>query len=130
MYPLKLLLVEDSEDILFIMKTELEWMGYRIDVATNAEFGMQLAKAERPDVVISDIQMPGMDGFEFIRKLRELPALATIPAIALTGFGMEKDIRQTLDRGFTAYLTKPVEPSELSQLIEKFTRRKEIRTRA
>src|SRR4026208_2299553 len=71
----QLLLVEDSDDILYIMKTELEWMGYVVDAATDGNAALDLAKAHRPDVIISDIQMPGIDGFEFLRRVRSLKEL-------------------------------------------------------
>ena len=121
---LRILLVEDSEDILFIMKTELEWMGYVIDVAQDGGSGLELARSNVPDVIISDIQMPGISGFEFLRLVRQIPRLSNVPAIALTGSGMEADVKRALDNGFTAHLTKPVEPTEVSALISKLTEKK------
>jgi CheY-like chemotaxis protein len=119
----QLLLVEDSDDILYIMKTELEWMGYVVDAATDGNAALDLAKAHRPDVIISDIQMPGIDGFEFLRRVRSLKELAKVPAIALTGFGMDADVKRALERGFSAHMTKPVEPDKLSEMIEKLIAR-------
>ena len=120
---IQLLVVEDSEDIRYIMKTELEWMDYAVDAAADGNQALELAKVQRPDVIISDIQMPGIDGFEFIRRVRSLKELASVPAIALTGFGMEADVKRALERGFTAHLTKPVEPEQLSEMIEKLVAR-------
>jgi len=120
---IQLLVVEDSEDILYITKTELEWMGYVVDAAADGNTALDLAKAHRPDVIISDIQMPGIDGFEFIKKVRSLKDLAKVPAIALTGSGMEADVKRALERGFTAHMTKPVEPDKLSEMIEKLIAR-------
>src|SRR5262245_43066789 len=111
---IQVLVVEDSEDNLYLIKTELEWMGYVVDAATDGSSALELAKVSHPDVIISDIQMPGIDGFEFIQRVRSLKGLAKVPAIALTGFGMEEDIEQVLAHGFTAHLTKPVEPEKLS----------------
>src|SRR5262245_57544688 len=93
---IQLLVVEDSEDILYNMKTGIEWMGYVVDAATDGNRALELAKAHRPDVIISDIQMPGIDGFEFLQKVRTLKDLARVPAIALTGFGMEADVKRVL----------------------------------
>jgi len=115
---IRILLVEDCEDILFIMKTELEWMGYSVLLAKDARTALNIVKTTLPDVIVSDIQMPGMDGFEFIRRVRSNPALAGIPAIALSGFGMEKNVKEALDHGFSAHRTKPVEPSDLNDLIQ------------
>jgi two-component system CheB/CheR fusion protein len=120
---IQLLVVEDSEDILYIMKTELEWMGYVVHGARDGNTALQLAKEHRPDVIISDIQMPGIDGFELIRRIRSTKELAKVPAIALTGFGMETDVKRALERGFTAHMTKPVEPDKLSDMIEKLIAR-------
>jgi two-component system CheB/CheR fusion protein len=120
---IQLLVVEDSEDILYIMKTELEWMGYVVHAARDGNAALELAKAHRPDVIISDIQMPGIDGFELIRRIRSTKELAKVPAIALTGFGMETDVKRALERGFTAHMTKPVEPDKLSDMIEKLIAR-------
>src|SRR5688572_17493144 len=105
--PVHILVVEDCEDILFIMKTELEWLGYSVDGATDGMTGLFLARTRPPDLVISDIRMPGMDGLEFIGRIRQISGLHSIPAIALTGFGMDSDIREVLAGGFTAHLMKP-----------------------
>jgi len=115
---LRILLVDDSEDILFIMKTELEWLGYSVLLANDARTALNLIKNVRPDVIISDIRMPGLDGFEFIRRIRNNPAMAGIPAIALSGFGMEKNVNEALEHGFSAHRTKPVEPADLNDLIQ------------
>jgi CheY-like chemotaxis protein len=101
------------------MKTELEWMGYVVAAAADGNEALQLATLQRPDVIISDIQMPGIDGFEFLRMVRSFEELATVPAIALTGFGMEADIKRALEQGFAAHMTKPVEPENLSRMIDK-----------
>jgi two-component system CheB/CheR fusion protein len=113
------LIVEDSEDARFIMKTELEWYGYTTVVAPDGETALRLLRHLQPDVIISDIQMPGMDGLEFLSRIRQNSNLADVPAIALTGFGGEREVKQALERGFSAQLTKPVEPAELVALIEK-----------
>ena len=62
----RILLVEDSTDILFLLQTELEWMGYTVDVASDAVTGLQLARKNRPKAIVSDLHMPDVDGFEFI----------------------------------------------------------------
>jgi CheY-like chemotaxis protein len=114
---LRILVVEDSFEIRFIMKTELEWMGHRIELAENAEIGLTLAVANRPDVIVSDIEMPGMNGFEFLRRVRDLPELAQIPVIAVSGNAQPREIFS--ESGFSAHLTKPVEPQELNDVVQK-----------
>ena len=117
----RILLVEDSDDILYILQLELNWMGYVVDIAANADEAIELAKKNRPDVIVSDLQMPVVDGLEFIKHIRRIPTLANVPAIALTGFSLEIKIQQALSSGFTAHLTKPVEATQLAKLIEQLT---------
>ena len=117
----RILVVEDSKDILFLMKTELEWGGYVVDIASDGYEGLKLAESNCPDVIVSDIQMPGLDGFEFVRRLRETPRLATVPTIALSGFDAEDRSADTVGDGFTARITKPVDCQDLIELIRKLT---------
>src|SRR5215469_1727320 len=109
----RILLVEDYEDILFVMRAELEWMGYQVDAARNGAVALKVAAVTPPDLIISDVCMPDIDGLEFIRMVRENPTLASVPAIAVTGLSTEREIKEVLDHGFTDYLVKPVEPGEL-----------------
>ena len=120
----RVLLVEDSEDVLYLLQLQLEWMGYAIDAAKDANAGLEVAQRACPGVIVSDLRMPDIDGFEFIRRVRRIRSLASIPAIALTGTSMEWDIQQAIANGFTAHLTKPVEASELSKLIDQLTARR------
>ena len=117
----RVLLVEDSSDILYVMQMELEWLGYTVYVAANAQTGIEIARLSHPDVIVSDLGLPEEDGFEFIKRIRKTKELAAVPAIALTGFGEPRDVQQALSLGFTAHLTKPVEGNELADLIEKLT---------
>jgi CheY-like chemotaxis protein len=119
----RVLLVEDSGDVLEILRIELEWLGYSIDAARDATTALSVAERTPPDVIVSDLGMPGIDGFEFIRRVRANSNLAHIPAIALTGASLEKHVQQALAFGFTAHLLKPVEPQELSSRIEQLTAR-------
>jgi two-component system, chemotaxis family, CheB/CheR fusion protein len=120
----RVLLVEDSEDVLYLLQIQLEWLNYTVDTATNAIAGLNLAQRVRPDVIVSDLKMPDVDGLEFIRRVRHNRSLATVPAIALTGASMGLDIQEALANGFTTHLTKPVEASELAKLIEQLTARR------
>lgn len=119
--PLKILFVEDSKDILNLLRIELEELGYEVFTATDGERGLEIAKQEVPDVIVSDIKMPKFDGYELIRQLRRVPHLANIPAIALSGFGMSKDVEKALQAGYNAHLCKPVELSELISIVQKLT---------
>lgn len=113
----RILLVEDSADILFVLQTELEWMGYAVVTAKDAVAGIEAARRSRPEIIISDLQMPVVDGYEFIRRVRQIPEFAGVPAIALTGCSTSKEVQLALDSGFTAYLTKPVDAQTLSDMI-------------
>lgn len=122
---LRILLVEDSDDILFLMKTELERMGHMVTTAENGERGLEAARAQAPDLVISDIRMPLMDGYELIRCVREAPQLSGIPAIAFTGFQDTADIERALEAGFNACLSKPAESEEIADLIRRLIETKQ-----
>src|SRR5262245_136847 len=113
----RILLVEDSTDILFLLQTELEWMNYSVDVATDAITGLELARRNRPNVIVSDLHMPGIDGVEFIRRVRKTKELVGIPAIALTGYSLDKELNLALAAGFDAHLTKPVDGKTISDMI-------------
>jgi hypothetical protein len=118
---IRVLLVEDSADVLYVLQIELEWMGYEVDAAQDAVAALDAVQHTRPDVIVSDLGLPGMDGFEFIKRVRSMPDLAAVPAIALTGASMDRDVQHALACGFTAHLTKPVEASELGHRIEQLT---------
>ena len=113
----RILLVEDSTDILFLLQTELEWLDYSVQVASDALTGLELARKNRPEVIVSDLHMPGIDGHEFIRRVRQIPELAGIPAIALTGYSLDAELKLALAAGFDAHLTKPVDGKTVSDTI-------------
>src|SRR5207249_257655 len=105
---------------LFILKTELKFLGYSVEVAKDGPQGLDLAQAFRPDVIVSDIGLPGMDGYELLLRIRQCPELAAVPVIALTGFGgRDEKLARSLE--FNARVTKPVDGASLSQVIERLT---------
>jgi two-component system CheB/CheR fusion protein len=113
----RILLVEDSTDILFLLQTELEWLNYSVQAASDALTGLELARKNRPEVIVSDLNMPGIDGREFIRRVRKIPELARVPAIALTGYSLDAEVKLALAAGFDAHLTKPVDGKTVSETI-------------
>ena len=121
---LRILLIEDSADILFLMKTELTKLGHAVLTATDGEMGMEAALTHSPDLIISDVKMPVMDGYELIRNVRGVAHLSHTPAIALTGFGSKVDQERALAAGFNACLSKPAEPAELAALMRQLTEQK------
>ncbi|PYS40977.1 MAG: hypothetical protein DMG14_08825 [Acidobacteria bacterium] len=120
----RVLLVEDSVDLLYVLQIELESLGYEVEAAANGDAALVAAQRRAPDVIVSDLGMPGMDGFDFIKRIRKTPGLGSVPAIALTGASMYSDVQQALAFGFTAHLTKPVEARELERRIEQLTARR------
>jgi two-component system CheB/CheR fusion protein len=120
----RILLVDDSEDVLYLLRLQLESIGYAIDAATDATAALEVAQRTPPDVIVSDLRMPDIDGLEFIRRVRHIQSLTSVPAIALTGATSNSDVQQAICNGFTAHLEKPTEASDLSKLIEQLTARR------
>ncbi len=112
------LVVDDSTDIAFMMVMILQHAGYEAAMAVSAVEGLALAQREHFDLIISDIGMPEMDGYAFAKRLRALPAYATIPMIAVTGFAEYDDRDRALSAGFNTHLKKPVDVVKLLELIE------------
>jgi len=103
-----ILVVEDNEKNLKLVRDVLEYAGYDVRVARTAEDGITLAVKEPPDLVLMDLQLPGMDGMEALRRLRENPRTADIPVVAVTAQAMKQDRERVLDAGFNGYVEKPI----------------------
>lgn len=104
------LLVEDNEDNRIIYSTVLRHVGYNVIEAEDGVQAVALARSARPDVILMDISIPLMDGWEATRILRRDPATSAIPIIALTAHALADDRERAVQVGFSAYLAKPVEP--------------------
>ena len=107
----RLLLVEDNEDNRTIYSTVLRYLGYQVIEAVDGLQAVALARSEHPDLILMDISIPGMDGWEATRVLRQDPATQEIPIIALTAHALPDDRKRATDVGFTSYLAKPIEPN-------------------
>jgi CheY-like chemotaxis protein len=107
----RVLLVEDNEDNRIIYSTVLRHLGYQVVEADDGLKAVALARSEHPDLILMDISIPGMDGWEATRVLRADPSTCAIPIIALTAHALSDDRKRATDVGFTSYLTKPVEPN-------------------
>jgi len=116
--PIRVLIIDDSDDILFILKTELEHLGYVVDIAADPMEGLRVAEARAPDVIVSDIGLPGLDGFELIKRIRQRPELASTPVIALTGLDSEDDAESMQTHGFSGRLVKPVDGAAVAASIQ------------
>lgn len=115
-----ILLAEDNEDNISTFSSYLEAKGYRIVVAKDGQEAINLTKAHHPELILMDIQMPGMDGLEAMRQIRVDPTLGDIPIIALTALAMTGDQERCLEAGANHYLTKPVKLKQLANTIEQF----------
>ena len=106
----RVLLVEDNEDNRVIYTTVLQHVGFRVIEAQNGVEAIELARRELPDLILMDISIPEMDGWEATRILRRDPSTSSIPIIALTAHALSDDRERAAEVGFTSYLAKPVEP--------------------
>ncbi len=106
--PVKVLLAEDNESNLSVMADYLQSKDYQVVMAEDGHQAIERAKAERPDMIIMDVQMPGLDGLEAIRRIRAESGLAAVPIIAMTGLAMPGDDQRCLEAGANDYLTKPI----------------------
>ncbi|QZZ21926.1 response regulator transcription factor [Leptothermofonsia sichuanensis E412] len=121
----QLLLVDDEPGLREAVQAYLEDSGFVVDVASNATEGLELAHQKLPDLIITDIMMPQVDGYQFLKQLREDPQFKTLPVVFLTARGMTSDRIQGYNAGCDAYLSKPFDPDELvaivTNLLEKQT---------
>ena len=118
--PPPILIVEDNELNINTISSYLTVKGYRPIVAGDGQSAIELTKKHHPDLILMDIQMPGMDGLEVISRIRQDPQLAEIPIIALTALAMEGDRDKCLSAGANDYLTKPVKLKQLNQTIQQW----------
>ena len=113
------LVVDDSIDNLTVLSLNLQLNGYRVATASNGEEALKIAPLIRPNLIIMDLAMPGIDGLESTRRIREDDTLRDVPVIALTAFSTGGFQRAAYDTGFDGYLTKPVDFERLHDLIRR-----------
>jgi len=99
----------------------LELEGAFVDSARSGKAALEIARQKNFDLVISDISMPEMDGYELLQKLRAIPQMADIPAVALTGYGRTNDVERAREKGFAEHLTKPLDLDELLLVVRRLT---------
>jgi len=112
------LVVDDVADITEMLSVMLTYAGYAVVTASSAPAALEAARQHHFDVVISDIGMPEMTGYQLAEALRLLPGYESVPMVALTGYSMFDDRERSLNAGFNAHLTKPIDPQALLELIE------------
>jgi two-component system cell cycle response regulator DivK len=116
----KILYIEDDLHNRVLVRRVLEAAGFAIIEAENGPVGLQLAQEQTPDLILIDINLPKMDGYEVTRRLKELKALARIPIVAMTANVMKGDREKTLDAGCDGYIQKPIDVDLLPEQINRF----------
>jgi CheY-like chemotaxis protein len=106
----RILVIEDNHQNMYLTTYLLEHAGYEVLQAADGPAGVRLAEEQRPDLIVLDIQLPEMDGYQVMRALRERPALADTAIVAVTSYAMPGDRDRILRTGCTAYLEKPIDP--------------------
>jgi two-component system cell cycle response regulator DivK len=113
------LIIEDNEKNMKLIRDVLAVKGYETMEAMTAEDGLALAKGRKPDLVLMDIQLPGMNGIQALGELRTDPATADIPVIAVTASVMQQDRKHITEAGFDAYLGKPLDLKEFLDTVKR-----------
>lgn len=118
----RVLVVDDAPDVAEMMAMLMRHAGYDVTTAHNATLALELAGRDRFDLVVSDIGMPDVDGYQLAEELRALPGYESVPLIAVSGFSMYDDRERALASGFNEFLTKPIHPDELLELTDRLRR--------
>ena len=116
----RILVVEDHEDNRRILRDLLTSAGFELLEATTGEDGVTLAETQRPDLILMDIQLPGLDGYEATRRIKALPALQHTPIIAVTSYALSGDDVKARDAGCDGYITKPFSPRALLATVREY----------
>ena len=117
MSALSVLLVEDNPRNLKLARDVLEYAGFRVAAVTTGEEAIAAARQGRPDVILMDLQLPGIDGHAALRQLRADPRTAGIPVVAVSAFAMPADRERALDSGFDGYIEKPISVRDLPDQV-------------
>ncbi len=114
------MVVEDNEKNRKLMRVVLRAKGYNIIEATTGEEALSLLKNQKPDIILMDIQLPGIDGLTLIKQIKASVITKDIPIIAVTAYAMKGDEQKILETGCNAYVSKPVNTQELPLIVEKY----------
>ena len=116
----RILVVEDQEDLRGVLRDLLTGSGYTVIEAADGEVGVAKAKSDHPDLILMDIQMPVIDGYEATRRIKAVPALKPTPVVAVSSFAMKGDEEKARAAGCDHYVTKPYSPMQLLRLVRGF----------
>ena len=117
------LIIEDNEQNMYLMKYLLEARGYRTVTARDGHEGIAAARAEAPDLILLDIQLPTISGHEVARTLKADPSVSAIPVVAVTSYAMPGDREEVMAAGCTGYIEKPIDPDSFIDRMERFVSR-------
>jgi two-component system cell cycle response regulator DivK len=116
----KILLAEDNASNRYLATYLLKNAGFTVFTASNGQEAIRIALAESPHLVLMDIQMPEMDGYEAAKRIHSEPKLAGVPIVAVTSYAMTSDREKALEMGFVGYIEKPIQPLTFASQISKF----------
>ncbi|MHB8482694.1 MAG: response regulator [Nitrospiria bacterium] len=116
----RILVVEDNQQNLYLVTFLLKKQGYEVITAANGREGVEKACLEKPDLILMDVLLPVMDGYEALRKIKAESGMDRIPIVAITSFAMTGDREEALGAGFTDYIEKPIVPETFVSQIEKY----------
>jgi len=116
----RILVIEDTEDNRQIIRDLLTSVGYELIEATDGAEGVAIAQSQRPDLILMDIQLPVIDGYEATRRIRAIPELAKVPIIAVTSYALSGDEAKTRAAGCDGYVAKPFSPRQLLAKVREF----------
>jgi len=120
----KIVIAEDERDIRDLVAFTLRFAGHEVSTASNGEEAVELAKKENPDIILLDVRMPRMTGYDACREIKKQPALVDTPVVFLSAKGQEAEVETGMDAGAEEYLLKPFAPDELtsrvSEILAKF----------
>lgn len=119
----RILLVEDNDNNRYLAQFLLEREGFSVAVAVNGKEALEAARLARPDLVVMDIQMPEMDGYETAERFKRDPVLAEIPLVGVSSFAMLGDRAKALKVGFAGYIEKPINPDTFTQEVGQFLKK-------
>jgi CheY-like chemotaxis protein len=117
--PTRILVADDDPVILRLLQVNFNLEGYEVHTATRGEEALEKARDHLPDVILLDVMMPGVDGWEVCRRLKEDQATAAIPVIFLSARAQDQDRRRGYELGVVAYVTKPFDPGELIEVVQR-----------
>ncbi len=118
----RILVVEDNKHNLYLATFILKKSGYEVITAVNGLEAIEIAKEQHPDLILMDIQLPEMDGYEAIGRIKGIPDLTHIPVVAVTSYAMVGDRKKALSIGCVGYIEKPLNPETFVPEIEKYLR--------